>query len=297
MVTVAICTFNRHRQLAGAIDSVMYQLESYPRVSLLVIDNSADVHAAKSQRETLRARSGRIDYRITPSRGRAVARNDACQACQTPFIAFIDDDARPLPGWLDAAIKIVREAPPSTAVIGGPISLDWQNPRPVWLSDVLTGYLSAIDLGCKRRVLNETEWLFGTNIAFRVSALAQVGGFDTRLGCYRHVTMANEEMDAMRRLQSIGFNAVYEPSMSVLHCVGPERLTQDWFRRRLFWQGISDWVVANQGRDTSEQLRGGIWRDPLDVLPHELKAQITDADSFFEQCQHICFFARYSDLR
>jgi hypothetical protein len=40
-----------------------------------------------------------------------------------------------------------------------------------------------------------------------------------------------------------GLACVYDPGIAVRHLVARGRLTQEWFRRRYYWQGISDAVM------------------------------------------------------
>ena len=47
----------------------------------------------------------------------------------------------------------------------------------------------------------------------------------------------------MRRVLAGGQRAVYQPGAIVEHRIRAERLTREWFRRRVAWQCVSDFIV------------------------------------------------------
>jgi hypothetical protein len=53
--------------------------------------------------------------------------------------------------------------------------------------------------------------------------------------------LSNEEVVLIER---IGRDKVlYSPAAQVLHVINQERLTQKWFRRRAYWQAVSDQIA------------------------------------------------------
>ena len=58
--------------------------------------------------------------------------------------------------------------------------------------------------------------------------------------------LSNEEILVHRRLKSLGFATYYDPRVSVRHHVPAERLTKSWFKRRVYWQGVSNAFLENQ---------------------------------------------------
>ena len=119
---------------------------------------------------------------------------------------------------------------------------------PSWFYPELANYLSCIDWGGEPRPLKSEEWIVGANMAFRRSVFNKFGLFDTTLG--RKGTrslLSNEEVALMR---AIGWAQIfYIPDMVADHIIPNERIRIDWFRKRVFWQAISD-VLA--GVDTIE---------------------------------------------
>ncbi|HYF06364.1 MAG TPA: hypothetical protein VD970_02000, partial [Acetobacteraceae bacterium] len=113
-----------------------------------------------------------------------------------------------------------------------------------WLPDALVPALTVVDLGPERRALRAGEWVAGANIAFRREALLAHGGFAVNLGRIGGAAslLSNDETDLIERIAAAGGIVVYEPAAEVEHFVPPERLTQAWFRRRMAWQAVSDYL-------------------------------------------------------
>lgn len=242
-VTVAVCTFQRYGLLQGAIASVLPQVDGRS-TRLLVVDNSPDGEEAAAFARSY-VGDASIQFLHEPLPGVSAARNMALSACDSQeIIAFLDDDALALPGWVDAIRNGFREGGDRAAVVGGPVEPGWPRERPRWLHDEALTYLSLVDLGPKRRALAEREWLAGTNMAFRAGTLAAAGGFDRRLGRIgTRGLLSNEDIEAQRRLGASGWTRLYEPSAKVRHLIDPARLTQGWFRQRVAWQAISNHLV------------------------------------------------------
>ena len=48
--------------------------------------------------------------------------------------------------------------------------------------------------------------------------------------------------DVIERIAAAGGIVAYDPAAAVEHFVPPDRLTQAWFRRRMAWQAVSDYL-------------------------------------------------------
>jgi glucosyl-dolichyl phosphate glucuronosyltransferase len=118
----------------------------------------------------------------------------------------------------------------------------WTDEKPAWIGEPSLSYLTVIDLGRELRELSAGEWLAGCNISFGRVSLIAAGGFSTRLGRMGSgsTLLSNEEIEASERARAMGKLAIYTPKAVVEHVIGPERLTQSWFRRRAAWQAVSD---------------------------------------------------------
>ena len=125
---------------------------------------------------------------------------------------------------------------------------------PAWFSDKLLGYLSCIDLGSQLRPLKKGEFVVGANVAFRREVFDKFGLFDTALGRTGSKTLlSNEEIEL---LQKVGLDKVYyNPDQIVDHHIPRGRLNAAWFRKRVFWQAISDLVGDLRYTSNEDALR------------------------------------------
>ena len=259
-ILVAVCTFERYPLLERALAGLAAQRAEGLDWRILVVDNSCDQARAAAERSR-RAGTPRLDYRLEDRPGIANARNVALRAaqdCGASLLAFLDDDAVPRPDWL-ARLAAGFERPRAAAV-AGKVELEWQQPRPAWLHDLALPYLSLVDWGPLARELEEDEWVACANLAFRVEALAAVGGFDSGLGRRGSgaTLVSNEESEVLARLRRAGGKVHYAADAVVAHYVHPERLTQPWFRRRAAWQAVSDYLADPQA---AAGRADGAWRE------------------------------------
>ena len=159
-------------------------------------------------------------------------------------------------------------------MVGGRVIPRWLKPKPAWLSDSLLSYLSIIDWGGDVRELKATEWLAGCNIAFRKSMLVAVGGFSRALGRIGSglSLLSNDEIEVMEKIHAEGRVSIYAPDAIVQHVIDPGRLTRAWFRRRVAWQAVSDFIKDSEKASAHASaaaehlrlvLRPGVRRAPL----------------------------------
>ncbi len=256
-VSVAICTYDRYDLLAGVLQAAAAQAADFDDFEIVLVDNTPDPD--RSQLEFRRhAAVPRLRWVHEPVKGLSRARNRAIAETTGPIVAFLDDDAVPVPGWLrgltDAFAMLGRDA----MAIGGRVTPKFLGPRPAWLADGLLQYLSITDLGERLRLLDDGEWIVGANMALRRSALEASGGFPEHLGRKGSgaTLLSNDETALMQGLRDRGGLIGYAPDAAVAHLIDPSRLSQAWFRRRLAWQAVSDYLADPA---TSSQRSGQSW--------------------------------------
>jgi len=238
LLSIVICTFNRSDYLRAVLE-VLDGERSQP-VQIVVVENSDDENAVRANQLLFDAREHVHVIRTSPG-SLSIARNAAMEQCTTEFIAYIDDDSKPVPSWAGHIIESFLNAGPEVAGVGGPIHPIWVHPRPAWLSDQLLGPLTVLDHGPAPRVLGSTEYIYGANMAFRTKDLRAVGGFDIPLGRLGNkVLLSSDEIEVQDRLRARGNTIYYDPRARAGHVVHQDRLSQQWFFRRMVWQAISD---------------------------------------------------------
>ncbi|MGQ0431890.1 MAG: glycosyltransferase family 2 protein [Microthrixaceae bacterium] len=253
-LSVVICTLDRAPLLAGCLDAVVADRPLDGTVEVIVVDNGSTDHTAA----VVAARPS-VVYVREGERGLSRARNAGLSVAQGALVAFLDDDARPEPGWC-AALLAARGRWPDVAAIGGPVGLQWDGPRPKWLKPELTRWLSWVDHGPSPRMLRADEQIVGANLAVARADVLRVGGFSPELGRVGSSLASAEEVDLVRRLRLSGGEVGWEPNARVRHLVPRERMRRRWLLRRAWAQGRSDAVAARlAGVEVTSRWRPVVW--------------------------------------
>ena len=131
------------------------------------------------------------------------------------FVAFLNNDAKPDPGWIRGAIKQF-EISPQVAAVGSKV-LDWDGTN----VDFVGGSVTWFGMGYKDHVTEPDnvkfdrprDILFGTGSALfvRAEVFASVGGFDERM------FMFYDDVDLGWRLNLLGYRVRYAPESKVFH--------------------------------------------------------------------------------
>jgi GT2 family glycosyltransferase len=194
---VVVCTFNgNHKWLAECFHHL--QQIDYPNYEVIVVDDGS------TDRFTDCARDYGFRLIRTPNSGLSSARNTGLFAASGEIVAYIDDDAYPDPDWLKYLANIFIHS--DFVGVGGP------NLPPSgdgWVADGV-----ANSPGGPIHVLltdREAEHIPGCNMAYRKSALLEIGGFDERF------RVAGDDVDVCWSLQKRNWKLGFSPAAVVWH--------------------------------------------------------------------------------
>ncbi|WP_214410069.1 glycosyltransferase family 2 protein [Sphaerisporangium fuscum] len=223
MITVVIPTIGR-RSLHRLLDALE------PDLPVIVVDDRPRFCPALKVPEHVRVLR-------TGGRGPATARNAGWRAAATPWIAFLDDDVVPPPGWKDALLADLRDLGEDVAGSQGRLEVRLPADR------------RPTDAERNTAALTEAGWATA-DMAYRRSALEGVGGFDERFPrAYR------EDADLALRLLKAG-----------------HRLVKG---RRVTWHPVRDdgfWTSVRAQRGNADdalmrRLHGAGWRAAVGGVP------------------------------
>jgi GT2 family glycosyltransferase len=238
--TVVVCTRDR----GAAIEPTLAALAAHEApfdFEALVVDNGSTDGTLELARSWVLRRPERFRLAVEPVVGLSAARNRGIRLARGAWIAFLDDDAVPEPGWLAAYDRALAE--PGVLSAGGPVVPEYDAPLPDWLEPRWLPYLSVWDRGPEPVDLVYNELPRGANVAYRRAAFELVGEFDRRLGRRGRSLRSCEEIELGLRLERTGARCRYVPSAGVRHRVAASRLTPAWLEARFAAQGFSEAIV------------------------------------------------------
>ncbi len=200
--TVVVVTWRGHGLIGHCLDALAAQRRSH---QVLVVDNaSTDGTADEIAAHPVRPRV----LRITRNAGYAGALAAALPHVSTPFMAWLNDDAAPEPGWLAALEKALDDDDDGMAAAAASVL------RAADGTVTSTG-VALTCIGYGRDTTGALPFGFcGGAALLRTDALRAAGGVPGSLFCYY------EDTDTSWRLRLSGYRVLAVPSAGVRHVGG-----------------------------------------------------------------------------
>lgn len=224
-ISVVLCTRDRPEDLAVALDSLLRQ--DYPDFEVVVVDNAPTTDATTITVAALA--DPRVRVVTEPVPGLSNARNAGVAAARHEWIAFTDDDVIVDEHWLRGIARGIRpHGRPGQAVgavTGLVVAAELRTPSQAWFESRVSWSDSLAPRVFDVRRPPDDVALFpfrvgaygtGANFAVHRRVLAEVGGFDPRLGA-GSPALGGEDIDFFYRLVVRGHQLSYEPSALVWH--------------------------------------------------------------------------------
>ena len=210
-------------------------------VPILVVDDGSDDPAAVARS----CRAAGVRLLVLPANaGPAAARNAGVAVLDTPYLAFLDSDCVPPPGWLSElmghfADPAVAAVAPRVGAAGG--------------RSLLARYASArgpLDLGVREAAVrpgSRVPYVPTAALVVRRDALAGAAPFDATL-------RYGEDVDLVWRLHDQGWTVRYDPRTLVRHDE-PDRWAPWLLRRHRYGTSAAPLAQRHGGRLTPLVLR------------------------------------------
>jgi mycofactocin system glycosyltransferase len=218
---------------AAGLDRLLAALRADPDTAsapiVVVDDGSADPQAPAAVAQ----RHGAQLLRHAASRGPAAARNAGLAAVSTEFVAFLDSDCVPRPGWL--ATLRAPLADPALAVVA-PRIVALHRAGPLGPYEAIA---SALDMGAHPAPVRPRSTVsYVPSAALLARRVALGGGFDEAMP-------VAEDVDLVWRLAARGWRVRYDPRAEVAHD-HPDRIGT-WLRRRARYGTGAALLAARHG--------------------------------------------------
>jgi cellulose synthase/poly-beta-1,6-N-acetylglucosamine synthase-like glycosyltransferase len=228
-VSVVICAYTEERWplLVRSLESVQNQ-ERQPVEIIVCIDHN-DALLERCQGEWGHEQGdGQVPIVVIANRydGRlGSARNSALEIAAGDIVAFLDDDARATPEWLDRLLAPYEDD--TVVAVGGAPRPEFEGQRPGWFPFEFDWVFGCAYAGLPQSRAVRAR-LIGANMSARRQALVSIGGFHSD---------NHDDMDMCHRLAYVYPDTliVYEPDALVLHHVPKARTTWSYFWRRCYF--------------------------------------------------------------
>jgi GT2 family glycosyltransferase len=198
--TVVVVTWRGRPHVGRCLDALAGQRPH----QILVVDN----HSTDGTAEILADHSTRPRVlRLPANRGYAGGLAAALPLVRTTYVAWLNDDAEPEPGWL-AALEDALDADPAAAAAGSTLINGDGSVSSAGVRLTGRGY------GADLRHAGPTFGFCGGAVLLRTAALAAVGGVPAGFFCYY------EDTDTAWRLRLAGWALLQTPAARARHALG-----------------------------------------------------------------------------
>jgi GT2 family glycosyltransferase len=216
-VSVVVVTWNGRAHLERCLPRVLDQrLEAGDTLELIVVDN-ASTDGSLEYLDGLAARDPRVRVlRNARNLGFAGPNNQAIEAARGAFVATLNNDAPPEPGWLAALLDVARVDPRIGSVASRMVfahAPDVVQSAGIAIDRAAIAWDRHVGLRVSESDSRVTE-VFGASAGaalYRVEMLRALGGFDARFFLYL------EDVDLAWRARLAGWRAVHAPHAVVRH--------------------------------------------------------------------------------
>ena len=226
-ISVVICTYNREKFIARALETLTAQTLSPDKYEILIIDNNSTDNTASICREFINTHQlFNIEYLFEASKGLSFARNRGIAEASSPIIVYVDDDTEASSGFLEN-ILIFFEANPGTVGIGGKVIPVYPDTgEPPWMNKYLYGFVGLVDYGDRPRLYHPPmKYPAGCNMSYTKEILQKAGGFNNQL------TFRSDDKHIFFQVKKLSSSIYYLPGAMVHHNIDRPRLSFDNFRK------------------------------------------------------------------
>jgi glycosyltransferase involved in cell wall biosynthesis len=246
--SVIIATANRAADLRDTLENLA-RIHRPGTVELIIVDNCSTDDTRQVVDHAAACCPFPVRYLFEQEAGKYAALNAGIKVARGAVIAATDDDARFEPDWLERAVDGLRDH--ECEFVGGRVLPIWGGPKPLWLSErsgLHAKVIAILDHGPAVREFGRgISWPLGVNVAYRREAFDRVGLFDSRLGRKTGTLRNQAQREWHLRGRAFGARGFYLPDMVVHHLVAAARLEKRYFRRWLYWHGISRALLFKHG--------------------------------------------------
>jgi glycosyltransferase involved in cell wall biosynthesis len=228
--SVIVCTRDRADEVRECVEACIAHGVLAAGGEIVVVDNGVEPLAVSLPAGVTVVRE--------PIAGLSRARNTGAAAARNDLLFYLDDDARPAPGWIESLRDAFCDL--RVAVAGGPIQALWPAERPAgWPPTGMESFFSVLCLGdCDQDFPGRAE-VYGANWAIRREAFDAAGGFDAGFGTGEGGALGGDEFMTATNVHRLGLGVGrYVAAAGVGHRIEPRRIDESYIILRAFHNGL-----------------------------------------------------------
>ncbi len=243
--TIIIPTYNRSDLLKRCLSSIFKLKTTQNDSEVFVIDNGSNDNT-KEIAESFSSKIKNLRYFYDNTPGLHIGRHLGAREAQGEILCYLDDDSFVDKNWLTGIEKAFNN--PDIVIAGGANIPKYETFPLRWLnyfwSECSYGkyisQLSLLDFGKTDRFI-PLCFVFGCNFNIRKDILFEYGGFNPD-GMPQDLLKfrGDGETGLCAKLNNAGYKAFYSHEIKIRHFVPKSRITESYFKKRAFAQGISD---------------------------------------------------------
>lgn len=243
-VTVCMATMRRPGVVdtLAALDRLVLPAD-IELAGVVVADNDEAPSSRERVLEAARGMRTPVRYVHAPYRNISIARNACLEACETEWLAFMDDDETPAPDWLAKLFE--RRDGEDLDLVFGPAIAVYPDDTPAWIRSK--------DYHTSRPVREAGQVQTG----HAGNALIRVGHPDVRDERFllERGRTGGEDTEFFFRLWRKGLRLGIANDAVVYEPVEPKRLSFDWLAKRRFRSGQTYGRHAAEGQGTAARAK------------------------------------------
>lgn len=237
MISVVVCTYNRSHILPICLQSLVYQKIDKSLYEVIVVDNNSTDETYEIASDFAK-RYDNFTVVIEKAQGKSYALNAGIDASKGRYVAFIDDDAKAFPDWLERIMDAFNTVSPEPAAVGGKISPWYEQTPPSWFTDDLEIRTWGEERGFLKPPRAQ-HGFSGSNMSIPRKVLKECGGFLPDVGPVGDKFAIGEEITLYNRIYEKHPWFWYDPAIRVEHFVPIFKMTVGYRIKRAYLGGVS----------------------------------------------------------
>ncbi len=169
-----------------------------------------------------------------------IARNIGIKNSKGKYIYFLDDDVEILPGYFHLILDVFRKHDDCLCV-GGKVVVKEKSQIEKFTDPFYYRFLSPPDFPESLTKISAPYYVAGASMTFKKEAFDLFGTFNEKLGRKKGTLLSNEDSEMVMRIPIE--NTYIEPKAVVVTSIDISKLSNTYFIRRFFWQGVSDGIM------------------------------------------------------